>query len=77
MDSMMNKSLARNALLTRGEGTRSLESEQPKREFRDGQRPHQEIPMNSTFDEISIAICAFTVSSASIALLVVVVMGAI
>jgi hypothetical protein len=73
----MNKSLARNALLTRDGGTRCLESEQPKGEFRDGQRPHQEIAMHSTFDEISIAIFAFTFSSASIAMLVVVVMGAL
>jgi len=73
---MVNKSLAGNALLTRGEGTRCLESVQPKREFSDRQRPHQELHMNTSFDEISIAIFAFTFSSASIAMLVVVVMGA-
>ncbi len=33
--------------------------------------------MNTTFDEISIAICAFTFGCASISMLVVVVLGAV
>ena len=72
----MNKSLAINEPLTRDEGTRCLECVHPKRQSGPGQKPHQEMHMNTTFDELSIAIFAFTFSSASIAMLVVVTLGA-